>query len=140
MPHRATDLLGTSMLPIRLSPCILSSAPLSAKSPTNVSARHLMKSSSMPPAVVTKQSTMRFWTKYLRRGAGSVTTPAGGFGEGHLMCSRVPAETKLEVYPKNMRVRVLARNSGSTWSGSVWAVTGSSLNRQFICSGACFPF
>ena len=45
---------------------------------------HLMKSSSMPPAVVTSTSTMRFWTRYLqaeRRGEGRRAMERGGVRE-----------------------------------------------------------
>lgn len=48
------------------------------------------------------------------------------------MCSRTPADVRLEVKPRKIMQRVLARKAGSTWSGSVAGPTGSSLSRQLI--------
>ena len=42
---------------MRLIPLLRSSLPGKSNSPRYVGPRHLMKSSSMPPAVVTRQST-----------------------------------------------------------------------------------
>lgn len=67
-----------------------SSAPSRWKSPSTVDPRHLMKSSSIPPAVVTRQSTSLCCAR-------------------KRSISRRPEEMRLEVYPRK-RVR--------GWSGS----------------------
>src|SRR6478735_1958294 len=77
---------------MRLRPLRRSSAPGVLKEPTYVSPRHLMKSSSMPPAVVTIHDTWLCSTSQRR-------TP------------RRPDEMRLEVYPK--KIVVLSPVSGS---------------------------
>jgi hypothetical protein len=63
-------------------PFFLNVAPSRWKSPNTVDPRHLMKSSSIPPAVVTIQSTNLYCAK-------------------NFNISLKPDEIKLEVYPRN---------------------------------------
>lgn len=77
---------------MRFMPCFRNAAPEAVNDPRYVGARHLMKSSSTPPAVVTMAETCLCWTS-------------------HLSVSRRPEEIKFEVYPKN--IVVLSSVSGS---------------------------
>lgn len=79
--------------------------------PRYVGARHLMKSSSMPPAVETTQSTILC-------------------SHRNRMVSRTPHEAMLLVYPKKMVALVFLRTSGSFNSSASSSLIGSSLERQ----------
>ena len=108
---------------MRFRPLDLSSAPLSAKSPRYVLPRHLMRSSSIPPAVVTTTSTILFFTK-------------------NLIDSLTPLEMRLLVYPRNTLHRHPARNFGSRWSAGSSPVGSSSLSRHeiiLLISSAAWP-
>lgn len=59
-------LFGTIMFPVRLIPLSLRVEPSRLKLPILKSLKHLMKSSSIPPAVVTMTSTILCWTRYLK--------------------------------------------------------------------------
>ena len=69
----------------------------------------LIRSSSTPPAVVTSTSTRRCCTR-------------------KRMCSRTPADTKLDVYPRKILQRTEARSAGSGTGSS--STRGSLLSRQ----------
>ena len=98
---------------MRFSPFARSSFPRSAKSPRYVGPRHLMMSSSTPPAVVTSTSTSRC----LQRNRSA---------------SRTPDEIRFDVNPRKILVRVAARTSGRAYAGSTSASrpTGSSASRH----------
>lgn len=66
-------------------PLALSDAPAVEKAPRYVGARHLIKSSSTPPAVVTMAETCLCWTN-------------------HRSVSRNPEEMRFDVYPRKMVV------------------------------------
>jgi hypothetical protein len=70
-----------------------------------------MMSSSMPPAVVTRQSTLRCCSS-------------------QRIVSRVPAETRLDVQPRKLVARTFARAAGSRRSSSSSAATGTSERRH----------
>ncbi len=72
-----------------------------------------MKSSSMPPAVVTMTSTMRCCAK-------------------NRICSRTPLEMRLEVNPRKTLQRTAARDASDWYSAPSSSVTGSSVSRHRI--------
>mmetsp|Transcript_8576 Transcript_8576/g.26816 ORF Transcript_8576/g.26816 Transcript_8576/m.26816 type:complete len:276 (-) Transcript_8576:83-910(-) len=103
--------LGTSRLPMRFNPFGRRSAPLKAKSPILCGARHFMRSSSMPPPVVTMTSTCLCCTRYR-------------------MTSRTPDEIMLDVNPRKIFAFTSRRASGDLRSSSSSSFTGSSDRRQ----------
>ena len=102
---------GTSRFPILFKPLGLKSLPLNAKSPILCGAKHFIKSSSMPPPVVTSTSTCLCWTRYL-------------------ITSLTPEEIIFEVYARNIFAFVFLRTSGLLKSSSSFSVMGTSDKRQ----------
>ena len=102
---------GTSKFPILFKPFGLKSLPLNAKSPILCGARHFIKSSSIPPPVVTSTSTCLCCTRYL-------------------MTSLTPDEIMFEVYARNIFAFVFLLTSGLLKSSSSFSVIGTSDKRQ----------
>ena len=93
-------------------PRLLRSAPSKFQSARYVFPRHLMKSSSIPPAVVTIAETCLCFTRYR-------------------ITSLRPDEIKLDVYPRKTLHRVWARTSGDWYSSDSSSVKGSSESRHW---------